>query len=98
MVSGKGKEEIFLLAAVETVVFRILREGENMCQTSVVIDRKGEQEKIMENVTSLEMLADGVRIATLFEEPREISSVRLEKIDFMSGTVILVEQRGNDNE
>jgi len=65
-----------------------------MCQTSVVIDRDGEQEKIMENVTSLEMLADGVRIATLFEEPREISSVRLEKIDFMSGTVMLVEEKG----
>lgn len=65
-----------------------------MCQTSVVVDRQGEQEKIMENVTSLEMLADGVRIATLFEEPREIVSVRLERIDFMSGTVILVEKKG----
>lgn len=65
-----------------------------MCQTSVVVDRQGEQEKIMENVTSLEMLADGVRIATLFEEPREIASVRLESIDFMSGTVILVEKKG----
>ena len=65
-----------------------------MCQTSVVIDREGEQEKIMENVTSLDMLADGVRIATLFEEPKEISSVRLERIDFMSGTVILVEKKG----
>ena len=65
-----------------------------MCQTSVVIDRDGEQEKIMENVTTLEMLADGVRIATLFEEPKEINSVRLEKIDFMSGTVTLIQEKG----
>jgi len=65
-----------------------------MCQTSVVLDRNGEQEKIMENITSLELLADGVRIAALFEEPREITSVRLARIDFMSGTVILVEKKG----
>ncbi len=70
-----------------------------MCQTSVVLDREGEQEMIMENVTSLEMLADGVRIAALFEEPQEITSVRLARIDFVTGTVILVEnQKGNDNE
>ena len=61
-----------------------------MCQTSVVLERDGEQEKIMDNVTSLEMLADGVRIGALFEEPMEINSVRLEKIDFMTGTVTLV--------
>ena len=65
-----------------------------MCQTNVVIDRGGEQEMIMEHVTSLEMLADGVRIAALFEAPREINSVRLEKIDFMTGTVTLIEQKG----
>ncbi len=44
----------------------------------------------MENVTSLELLTDGVRIATLFEEPREIVGVQLLKIDFLAGTVILV--------
>ncbi|MDH4320192.1 MAG: CooT family nickel-binding protein [Desulfobulbaceae bacterium] len=65
-----------------------------MCQTSVVLDRDGEQEKLMENITSLEMLADGVRIAALFEEPREITSVRLARIDFMAGKVILVAEKG----
>ena len=63
-----------------------------MCQTSVVLERDGKQEQIMENVTSLEVLADGVRICTLFEEPRQLVAVRLEKIDFLSGIVTLVSE------
>jgi len=61
-----------------------------MCQTSVVLEQDGGPEHIMDNVTRLEVLTDGVRVSTLFEEPREIVAVRLKEIDFLSGTVTLV--------
>lgn len=60
-----------------------------MCQVSVVVSRNGHQEKIMENVALLEVEPNGIRISTLFEEPRLVAGARLDKIDFLNGTVIL---------
>ena len=61
-----------------------------MCQISAVLEQDGRQEKIMENVTTLEVTPEGIVLSTLFEEPRLLSSTRIEKIDFLGGCITLV--------
>lgn len=61
-----------------------------MCQINVVVEREGSQEKIMESVTGLEVLENGVRLSTFFEEPETVTDVAIKNIDFLGGTVVLV--------
>ena len=60
-----------------------------MCQMNVVLDHDGEQEKIMDNATLLEVTEEGVIVSTLFEEPKLVKSAWVKKIDFMAGEVTL---------
>ena len=60
-----------------------------MCQMSVFLDKKDSPETIMENVSLLEVIDNGVKVSTLFEEPKTIPHVRVTKIDFMNGKVFL---------
>lgn len=60
-----------------------------MCQMSVVLEHEGEREKIMDNVTHLEVTEEGVVVSTLFEEPKLVESAWVKSIDFMAGTVTL---------
>jgi len=60
-----------------------------MCQMNVVLDHDGEQEKIMDNVTHLEVTGEGVVVSTLFEEPKLVKSAWVKDIDFQSGLVTL---------
>jgi predicted RNA-binding protein len=60
-----------------------------MCQTSVVLEKKGEEELLLENVTSLEVLENGLKIATLFEGTKEFFGVAIHRIDFAGGKVFL---------
>jgi predicted RNA-binding protein len=60
-----------------------------MCQMSVVYEKNGATETVMENVTLLEAGADGIRVSALFEEPRVIAAAYVKKIDFMGGKVFL---------
>ncbi len=60
-----------------------------MCQMSIMLDKKGQSEKIMENATQLEVTPDGVKINTLFEEPRLVPKAVVKKIDFMGGITTL---------
>jgi predicted RNA-binding protein len=62
-----------------------------MCQVNVVLDKNGEQEKVMENVTLLTIEPEGVLISTLFEKPKLIAGAKLTKIDFLNGTVTLTD-------
>lgn len=64
-----------------------------MCQMRVMLDKEGQQELIMENVTELEVVEEGIRVSTFFEEPKIVSGAALKKIDFLSGTLTL--QRRN---
>ena len=41
-----------------------------MCQTSAFVEKDGSEEMLLENVTLLEVLDNGLRIATLFEGAR----------------------------
>ena len=60
-----------------------------MCQMNVILEHDGEQEKIMDNVTHLEVTGEGVLVSTLFEEPKMVKSAWVKNIDFQSGLVIL---------
>lgn len=60
-----------------------------MCQMSVVYEKNGATETVMENVTFLEAIAGGIRVSTLFEEPRLVAAAYVKKIDVMGGKVIL---------
>lgn len=65
-----------------------------MCQMSVLLEHDGQQEKVMENASLLEVTPEGITISTLFEEPKLLKDARLKKIDFLGGTVTLVSEGG----
>jgi predicted RNA-binding protein len=69
-----------------------------MCQISVVVEREGGQEKVLDNVTRLDVTSDGVLLSTFFEEPREVKNVLISRIDFLAGTVVLGESPSQENE
>ncbi len=60
-----------------------------MCQTSVVMERDGSEELLLENVTALEVIDGGLSIATLFEGQKEYPGVAIRRIDFNEGKVYL---------
>ena len=60
-----------------------------MCQISVVVEKSGEQENVMDNVTSLQVIDNGVVLTTFFEEPLTVSDVVVSRIDFLGGKVFL---------
>lgn len=60
-----------------------------MCQISVVIVSSDGEEKVMDNVTSLEVIGDGVVLSTFFEEPKTVPDVVVTRIDFLGGKVVL---------
>ncbi|PLX48920.1 MAG: RNA-binding protein [Desulfobulbaceae bacterium] len=61
-----------------------------MCQLSVVLDKDGEQEVIMENVTLLEAKEEGIEVSTLFDPPKMVANALVKRLDMNSGTVTLV--------
>lgn len=60
-----------------------------MCQTSVLLNKSGEEELLLENVTSLEVLENCLKITTLFGGPKEFTDVAISSIDFSGGKVFL---------
>jgi predicted RNA-binding protein len=60
-----------------------------MCQISVVVENNGDQEAIMDNVTSLQVTDEGVVLTTFFEEPLSVPDVVVSRIDFLGGKVVL---------
>ena len=69
-----------------------------MCQISAVVEREGGQEKVMDNVTRLDVTSDGVLLSTFFEEPVKVKNVCISSIDFLGGTVVLGETMSQANE
>ena len=67
----------------------LFQQGKIMCHMNVVLEHDGEQEKIMDNVTQLEVTGEGVVVSTLFEEPKLVKSAWIKNIDFQGGTVTL---------
>jgi len=60
-----------------------------MCQTTAIMEKNGKEEMLLENVTALEILDNGVKITTLFEGSREFADTVLQRIDFSGGKVYL---------
>lgn len=60
-----------------------------MCQISVVIERDGVEELVMEDVTNLVIDSDSLQISTLFEGPKSVDQVVIRSIDFIAGKVML---------
>jgi predicted RNA-binding protein len=60
-----------------------------MCQMKVVIDKNGTTEKLMDEVTRLEVTPEGIVLSTFFENDKVIPGVHVKMIDFMKTTVTL---------
>ena len=60
-----------------------------MCQISVVVERDGVEELVMEDVTNLVVDSNSLEISTLFEGPKSLEHVAIQSIDFMAGKVLL---------
>ncbi len=69
-----------------------------MCQVSAYV-KDGDQEVLLrENVTSLEMLGEGVRMSTLFEGPADFLELSVDHIDFSAGRLILTKNEVDKGE
>ena len=60
-----------------------------MCQMKIMQEKEGQQELVMEDVSQLEVVEEGIMISTLFEEPKLIPGVVIKTIDFLSGKTML---------
>lgn len=60
-----------------------------MCQTNVLMEKDGSAELLFENVMSLEVHGENVKITTLFEGLQSIPEVQISRIDFNAGQVFL---------
>ena len=60
-----------------------------MCQTSVVMEEGSSEEMLLENVTAIQVIDNGLLIATLFEGQKEYPGVAIRRIDFNEGMVYL---------
>ncbi len=59
----------------------------------IMLDKEGQQELVMEDVAYLEVVDEGIKISTLFEEPKLIPGVEIKTIDFLSGKATLLEKQ-----
>ncbi len=64
-----------------------------MCQTSALMEKNGDQELLLENVTNLEILSDRLQITTLFEGTSSWPGVAIRRIDFAAGKVYLYQMQ-----
>jgi predicted RNA-binding protein len=53
------------------------------------MEKNGEEELLLENVTMLEVLESSLKITTLFEGTKEFFGVAIRRIDFTGGKVYL---------
>jgi len=60
-----------------------------MCQMRVIMKTDAGTQQIMEEVTGLEVTPEGIRLASLFDEPRLVPGSTVVKIDFMGTLVTL---------
>lgn len=59
-----------------------------MCQMRVVLENKGMEELLLEEVTALEILEKSVQITSLFDGAKEFPG-KISRIDFMAGKIFL---------
>jgi len=54
-----------------------------------MMEKNGETELLLEDVTALEVIDDGLKVSTLFEGTKDLHGVALRRIDFTGGKVFL---------
>lgn len=67
--------------------------GEYMCQMSIILEKNGTEEIILESASTLEVTEKGIEVGTLFDPPRTVKNVKVKKIDFLGGKVTLVSEK-----
>ncbi len=67
-----------------------------MCQMNVVLDKNGETEKLLDEVTKLEVTPEGVVLSTFFESDKLIPRATVKEIDFIKTTVTLSQQNNQE--
>lgn len=60
-----------------------------MCEIRVVMEQNGKEETLMQNVTKIDVIDNGVSITSLFEGSRDVPDTVVKNIDFLAGTVYL---------
>lgn len=65
-----------------------------MCQMSVMLEKEGEDELLMESASLLESGPEGIRLISLFDPPRLIPGVQVVRIDFLNSKVVLGKMAG----
>ncbi len=60
-----------------------------MCQMKVVQEYDGHEEVVMADASLLEDDPAGVRLSSLFDPPQLIAGVKVVRIDFLGGKVVL---------
>lgn len=60
-----------------------------MCQMSIILEKNGEEEVVLANAAKLEVLAEGIKVSALFEEPKLLAGAVMKEIDFLDGKVRL---------
>jgi len=56
---------------------------------NVMLEKEDDLELVMEGVSLLETVPEGVKISSLFDPPRVVPGVRVVKIDFLDGKLYL---------
>jgi predicted RNA-binding protein len=62
---------------------------------SAVMEHDGKIELIMENITRLDVLTQGVKMSSLFEGETEFTDMTVHHIDFLGGKVFLEKSQLN---
>ncbi len=62
-----------------------------MCQSSVYLEKDGQEEEILKDAILVEPVEGGVKVQAMFESPKVIKA-RIKKIDLLKHKVILEEE------
>ena len=61
-----------------------------MCQSSVYIEKDGQEQEVLRDAILVEPVEDGVKIQAMFEAPRFVKA-RIKRIDLLKHKIILEE-------
>ena len=67
-----------------------------MCQMNVVMDNNGQTEKLLDEVTKLEVTPEGIVLSTFFESDKLIPGASIKEIDFTKTTVTLSKKNSQE--
>ena len=66
-----------------------------MCQMKIILKQGDKEEVFLENASSLEVTDKGVTVSAMFEPPKTIQGGEVHSIDFLSGRVTVIKNRGS---